>query len=359
MSYFIKDYSPPGTPPGTLMAIKEGIESQHSINLMSYTITEFQEEKLADISQCQDYFHDSPNLWIHIQGSPGSAILHNIGTLLNLHPLAMEDVSKKGQRPKMESYDDQLFVILGLATMEDDLTITTKQISLFLDKRYIVSFCDGNEDPFESIRERLRKKGNHIQSNAIDYLFYTLIDLVIDSGFPLLERVGEEIDDLEEELLCNPTSDTLLWVHQLRRGLLSLRRTLWPQREAVNGLLREEHSLISSATKIYLRDCYDHSIQLMELLEAYREITSNMLDIYLSSVSNHTNEIMRVLTIIATIFIPLTFIVGVYGMNFESNPNNPWAMPELRWHYGYPGVWLVMIAIAVLLLAFFKRRKWF
>lgn len=360
MGYFIKGYHPIGTPPGTLMAVKSGVEAPLSISLIDYTATEFREQKLTDIdiSECQAHLRDSRNTWIHVQGYAGPATMHHLGELFNLHPLAMEDVLNRGQRPKVDSYDGQLFVILGLAAIEN-LTIKTRQVSLFLGKHYVVSFCDSNGDPFEPVRARLRKNGNHIQPHAIDYLFYALVDLVIDSGFPILENVGEEIEDLEEELLRNPTRDTVAWIHRLKRELLLLRRILWPQREVINGLLRDEHGSISKATRIYLRDCYDHSIQLMELLETYREIASNMLDVYLSSVSNRTNEIMRVLTIIATIFIPLTFIVGVYGMNFDSNPNNPWAMPELRWYYGYPGIWLVMITIAVLLLVFFKQRKWF
>lgn len=359
MGYFTKSYHPPGTPPGTLMAAKADMEAPLSIYLVDYTTKELREQKLADIGECQTHLREaSHNTWIHVQGCAEPATLYHLGELFNLHPLAMEDVLNREQRPKVDNYDGQLFVVLGLAAIEN-LNIRTKQISLFVGEHYLVSFCEGSGDPFESVRKRLRKNGNHIQPHPIDYLFYTLVDVVIDGGFPILEDLGEEIEDLEEELLRDPTSGTVAWIHRLKRELLLLRRILWPQREVVNNLLREEHNLISQETKVYLRDCYDHSIQLMELLETYREIASNMLDIYLSSISHHTNEIMRVLTIIATIFIPLTFIVGVYGMNFDTNPNNPWAMPELRWYYGYPLIWLVMIIVAVLLLAFFKRRKWF
>ncbi len=356
MGYLSKFYHPPGTPPGTLMVAKGGVKAPLSIRLIDYTATELREQKLANISECQARLHKASNTWIHIQGDAEPATLNHLGELFNLHPLAMEDVLNREQRPKVDSYDGQLFVILGLAVMENS-TIRMRQISLFLGDHYLVSFCDGDGDPFEPVRRRLQKDGNHIQPHSVDYLFYALVDTVVDGGFPVLESLGDEIEDLEEALLREPAPDTVAWIHHIRRELLLLRRLLWPQREVINGLLREDHGPISEETKIYLRDCYDHSIQLMELLEAYREIASNMLDVYLTSISNRTNEIMRVLTLIATIFIPLTFLVGVYGMNFE-NPNSPWAMPELHWYYGYPIIWLVMIVVAISLLIFFKRRNW-
>lgn len=358
MDYFSKSYHPPGTPPGTLVAVEGGAEAPLSIRLIDYTAAELREQELANAGECQPYLQGPSNTWIHIQGYAEPAVLRHLGELFNLHPLAMEDVFNIGQRPKMESYDEQLFVILGLATT-DDSTIKTRQVSLFLGEHYIVSFCNGNRDPFGPVRKRLQKNGKRFQSRPIDYLFYTLIDVVIDGGFPVLESFGEELEDLEVELLRCPTRDTLAWIHRIKRELLLLRRIFWPQREVVNGLLREDHRPISEGTRLYLRDCYDHSIQIMELLETYREMTSSMLDVYLSSVTHHTNEIMRVLTIIATIFIPLTFIAGVYGMNFGNNSDSPWAMPELNWYYGYPLIWLVMMGVAVLLLVFFKRRKWF
>ncbi|KFI19633.1 magnesium transporter [Nitrosococcus oceani C-27] len=338
--------------------VRQGAGVPLLIRLIDYTATEFRERELVNVSECQPYLQAPGNTWIHVQGHAEVAILRQLRELFNLHPLAMEDVLNTGQRPKVESYDEQLFVILSLAVINDS-TIKTRQISLFLGEHYIVSFCNGYSDPFEPVRKRLRKNGKRFQSRSIDYLFYILIDLVVDEGFPVLERFGEQLEDLEMELLRCPTQDTLAWIHQIKRELLLLRRIFWPQREVIHGLLREDYNLIAEGTKIYLRDCYDHSTQIMELLETYREMSSSMLDVYLSSVSHHTNEIMRILTIIATIFIPLTFIAGVYGMNFGNDSNSPWAMPELHWYYGYPLIWLVMIAVAVLLLIFFKHRGWF
>lgn len=356
MGYSTMGNHPPDTRSDISSAATDSLKVPLSIHLMDYTATGLREQELADISECQVHLHGSGNTWIHVQGDAEPAALNHFGKLFNLHPLAIEDVLNREQRPKVDSYDGQLFVILGLAVI-NNLAIETRQISLFIGEHYIISFCGGKDDPFNSARARLRKNGKGIQPHSIDYLFYTLIDVVIDEGFPVLESLGEEIEDLEMELLRDPTCDMLVSIHRFKRELLLLRRILWPQREVVNGLLRETHSLISEEIRIYLRDCYDHSIQLMEMVETYREITSNMVDIYLSSISNRTNEVMRVLTMIATIFIPLTFIVGVYGMNFE-NPNSPWAMPELYWYYGYPLVWLVMIVIVIALLVFFKRKKW-
>ena len=207
------------------------------------------------------------------------------------------------------------------------------------------------------MRARLGRSGGLFRTRGVDYLLYALIDLIIDEGLPLLERVGEEVEMLEEQLIGRPQRERLVRVHQIKRELLLLRRTLWPQREVVSSLLREDLRLITPETRLYFRDCYDHTIQILDLIETYRDMTASLLDMYLSSVSNHLNEIMRVLTVISTLFMPLTFIAGVYGMNFH-NPASPWAMPELRWYYGYPLVLALMIATAIGMLIFFKRRKW-
>ncbi|WP_264696313.1 magnesium/cobalt transporter CorA [Candidatus Nitrosacidococcus sp. I8] len=323
-----------------------------------YTKSHLKMQEFSEVSECQGKILESENVWVHIQDLADYKTLLHLAALFNIHPLAVEDIFKKEQRPKIEPYEEQLFIVLGLPTIEDN-TLKIRRVGLFLGKNYLISFCDGVNNPFTTLQKKLHKKNNTIQAHSIDYLFYTLVDSVIDQGFPLLESKGEEVENLEEILLFQPTRTELTHIHRLKRELLHLRRIFWPQREVVNALLHMESDLIRSDTQIYLRDCYDHSIQLMELLETYRDMAGNMLDLYLSSISNHTNEIMRVLTIISTIFIPLTFIVGVYGMNFESNNHNPWAMPELRWHYGYPIVWLVMISIVIGLLVFFKKRKWF
>jgi magnesium transporter len=239
----------------------------------------------------------------------------------------------------------------------DRVSVTHEQISFFVGKNFVISFCTGSVDPFEPVRKRLRSQAGKIRSRNSDYLLYALIDVIIDQGFPLLEWFGESIEDLEEELLANPDHDTLLEMHQIRRNLVLLRRMLWPQREVINRLTHNESHLLQEESRIYYADCYDHTIQIMDLVETYREMTTSMLDVYLSSASNKMNEVMRLLTVIATIFIPLTFLVGVYGMNFN-NPNSPWDMPELKWYYGYPLLWLLMIAIAGGMLLWFRHKKW-
>ncbi len=358
MTYFTKRYHPPGTPPGTLTAEAE-TGAPITIHLIDYTPQEFIELQLHDAHECRPYLERESMTWIHVQGIVSTDTLRQLGTLFGLHPLALEDVANTGQRPKVDSYEDLLFVVMNLPTVTEDNDVVTEQVSLFLGKKFLISFHRGAEHPFTSVMGRLRKQSGKIRERKADYLLYTLLDVIIDRGYPILEFFGEVIEDLEEELLDSPGKRTLENIHHTKRELLTLRRMLWPQREVINLLIRDEQPHISSDTHVYLRDCYDHSIQIMDLIEAYREMTSSMLDVYLSSISHRLNEVMKVLTVIATIFIPLTFIVGVYGMNFGARSVSPWAMPELDWYYGYPLLWLVMFAIAGGMIAYFKRRGWF
>jgi magnesium transporter len=257
----------------------------------------------------------------------------------------------------MELYDDQVFLISAMP-MFDDERLEVVQVSLFAGPGYLICLCPLEQDPFEPVRKRIRQPNNRrFTSRGIDYLLYAMLDLITDSAFPVLETFGDKLEEMEIELLEHPRKQTLTDLHHLKRELLMLRRVLWPQREALTSLMRMENSLIHQDTLIYFRDCQDHSIQIIELLESFREMATSMLDIYLSSISQKTNDTMRVLTIIATIFIPLTFIVGVYGMNFE-HADSPWAMPELGWYYGYPMVWGLIIVVTAGLIWFFKRRHW-
>lgn len=355
MGFFDKAYHPPGTAPGTLV---EHVETPRPvrISLVDYTPEEFVEHELVAPTDCQPYLKRKSVTWIHVQGDVPADTLRNLGELFDLHPLALEDVMNSGQRPKLDSYEDQDFVAVNLPEFRNG-GITTRQISLFFGTDYIVSFSATETDPFEPVRLRLRTSTGRFRARGADYLLYTLLDVVIDAGFPMLDRLADTLEELEAEVLDKPGQDTLGRIHQMKRELLLLRRSLWPQREVVNALLRPEHALIGAETRVYLRDCYDHTVHIIDLLETYRDMATGMLEVYLSSISNRTNEIMRVLTIIATLFIPLTFIVGVYGMNF-SNDASPWAMPELHWYYGYPTIWLIMILVAAGLLYYFKRQNW-
>lgn len=355
MAYFSKHYHAPGTAPGTL--VSKVAERPLSIHLIDYTAETVIEEHLVSPEACRDYLDRDSKTWIQINGSVDVNTLRSLGELFGLHELALEDVLNSGQRPKMELYDDQLFLIAAMPVLDGD-RLEVVQVSLFAGENYLICLCPLEQDPFELVRKRLRPGNNRRFSfRGIDYLLYALLDLITDSAFPVLEHFGDRLEQMEIDLLEQPRKQTLTGLHHLKRELLLLRRVLWPQREALNNLMRMDNSLIHQDTLLYFRDCQDHSIQIIELLESFRDMATGMMDIYLSSISQKTNEVMRVLTIISTIFIPLTFIVGIYGMNFE-NPASPWAMPELRWFYGYPMVWGLMITVVAGLLWFFKRRDW-
>ncbi len=359
MAYFIKRYHPPGTAPGTLERPAHEQQLPLTLSLLDYGSENLEERRLLHVEDCREFAHRDSNTWIHVQGHPDAETLRALGAVFELHPLALEDIANTGQRPKFETYGKHLFAVLSLARFDQATrTASTEQVSLFMGERFLISFHQGVQDPFEPVRKRLREQAGKIRGRAIDHLLYALVDLVIDESFPPLEQLGDDVESLEDDLLENPDRDTLYRLQRLKRNLLQLRRMLWPQREVVNALIRDDTGVISDESKIYFRDCYDHTIQIMDLLETYRDMTTSMLDIYLSSVSNRLNDIMRVLTMIATIFIPLTFVVGVYGMNFR-NDASPWAMPELHWYYGYPLVWLLMIVVAGAMLMYFKRKGWF
>jgi magnesium transporter len=352
----MKTYHPPGTSPGTLVERGRGPDGELSIRLIDYTPDGFTERTLATADECKPYLERDTLTWIQVNGRPDPATLREIGAQFGLHELVLEDVLNQGQRPKLEIDEDQIFLILSLPAYDGE-SVDVAQISIFAGENYIVCFCPLETDPFEPVRKRLRAPGNRIRARGSDYLLYALVDLIIDAAFPLLERFSHSLEDLEDELLEKPDAETLGAIHALRRDLVLLRRVLWPHREVIGMLIREGVDLIDERTQPYLRDCYDHSIQIMDLLESFRDVSSSLLDVYLSSIGQRTNEIMRLLTLIATIFIPLTFVVGLYGMNFE-NPQSPWAMPELSWYYGYPLVWLVMLAIAGGMIWYFRKRDW-
>jgi magnesium transporter len=356
MAFFSKRYHPPGTPAGTLTSRTAAEHAELRIHLIDYDSETVAIRDDLTIAQCGKYRERKSVTWIHIEGRPDEAALRDLGEHFELHDLALEDVLNSGQRPKVEPFGDHLFVVMCLPRMEADV-VDVQQLSLFLCGNVLLSFHDGNHAVFTPIVRRLQDKSSRLRTQGADYLFYTLLDLVIDQGFPVLERFGLWLEDLEEQILGAVGPATLEQLHVLKRELILLRRMLWPQREVINQILRDDHGLVGEEARFYLRDCYDHAVQVLELLETYREMATSMLDIYLSSVSNRMNDIMRLLTVIATIFIPLTFIVGVYGMNFDRRAG-PWSMPELGWSYGYPLLWLVMISVASIMVLLFRRRGW-
>lgn len=357
MTYFTKRYHPPGTSPGTLTTpdVKRGIPL--TIKLIDFTTATFTEQILESPQDCKSFLDRESVTWIHVQGDAEPDTMRQLGTLFGLHYLALEDVINSGQRPKIDTYGEHVFVAMAHPFMNED-RVGIEQASFFLGPAFVVSFHPGEHDPFEPVRLRLRNRLGSIRERGADFLLYALLDVVIDEGFPVLEWLGYEIEQLEQELLDTPNRATLHRLHSQKRQLAMLRRMLWPQREVLNTLLREGAPFINDNNHVYFRDCYDHTIQIMDLVETYRDTVTGLLDVYLSSASYRLNEIMRVLTIIATIFIPLTFLTGVYGMNFV-NPDSPWSMPELHSYYGYPLLWLVMTGIAATMLLYFRHRRWF
>jgi len=280
-------------------------------------------------------------------------MMEKIANHFGIHSLVMEDILNTGQRPKMDDMDDYVYVVLKMLNYnEEDDEIDAEQISIILGQNFVISFQEKERDVFEPIRERIRKNKGRIRKKGADYLAYTLLDSVVDIYFTILEKIGERIEFLEEELVENPSTQTLQEIHGLKREMIFLRKSIWPLREVISGLERGESSLIKETTVIYLRDVYDHTIQVIDTVETFRDMLSGILDVYLSSISNKMNEVMKVLTIIATIFIPLTFLAGVYGMNFRY-------MPELEWRWGYFTALFLMAVIGIGMVIYVRKKKWF
>lgn len=357
MARHFKRYHPPGTPPGTLTRHKEGVTRPPQLLLVAYDATRIEEAENATAEQCAQSLADPNTTWIHIAGHHREEQLEELGKRLNLHPLALEDVVNTVQRPKTETFDEQLFVVTNLPSLSGG-RLRNEQVSLFLTENAIVSFHDGSPELFAPIRKRLEVGNSLLRRGRADILLYAILDLVIDHGFPVLESLGEQLEQLEDDILNNPDKDCLDSLHRIRRELVGLRRTLWPQRELLGHLMAEKDELISGPVKVYLRDCYDHTIQIMDLIESYRDTAASLLDVYLSGVSNRLNETMRVLTVIATVFIPPTLVASIYGMNFDRSAS-PWSMPELGWEFGYPMAWGIMLSTVVAMIVYFKRRNWF
>lgn len=311
-----------------------------------------EEKEAKEVEECFP-FKDKPTVtWINIDGIQRIDVIEKIGKHFNLHPLALEDIVNTGQRPKMEDFVDYIFVVLKMLHYDEKESETkAEQLSLILGPNWVISFQENEGDVFDPIRERIRADKGRIRKMGADYLVYALIDAVVDNYFIILEKIGEKIEEIEDELVANPAPETLQAIHNLKRQMIFLRKSVWPLREVISRLERWESQLINKSTDIYLRDVYDHTIQVIDAIETFRDMLSGMLDIYLSSVSNRMNEVMKVLTIIATIFIPLTLVAGLYGMNFRY-------MPELEWPWGYPLVLFVMFVIGVLMLIYFRKKKW-
>ena len=341
-----------GLPPGTLVHIGEKREQAVLITYMDYDENSFQEKQGATVEECFAFKDTQTVTWINIDGIDDIPIIEKIGKAYDLHPLILEDIVTAGQRPKFDNYDKYIYIVLKMLTYNyANHAIESEQISIVFGSNFVISFQENVGDIFNPIRDRIRLAKGRIRKMGSDYLAYSLIDTVVDNYFVILETVGERLEEVEEALVDRPGQETLHRIHGLKRQMLYFRKALWPLREIIGALSRGESALIRRSTVVYLRDVYDHTIQAIETLETYRDIVSGFLDIYLSSVSNRLNEIMKVLALISTIFMPLTFIAGVYGMNFKY-------MPELEWPWGYPAVLLLMLAVSRLMIRFFRTRQW-
>ena len=351
-------YNIPGSIPGTLKI--EADASPSEIILIKYNQDQCIYKSDMTPENCISYLEEDSVSWLDVVGLGSEDTLHQLGQVFNLHPLLLEDIVNVPQRPKVEEYQEQLLIITQMATPKKrGKVFELEQVSLVLGKDYLLTVQEEPErDCFDSVRGRISRNRGKIRQRGADYLAYALWDAIIDGFFPVLETYGELIEELEDEVVQQPTQQTLAKIYQIRRELLALRRAIWPQRDAINVLMRDGSTLISSDINSYLRDCYDHTVQIIDIVETYRELTSSLMDVYLSAVSNKMNEIMKILTVIATIFIPLTFVAGIYGMNFDPE-TSPWNMPELNWYWGYPLCLGLMIAIAAGLGYFFWRRGWF
>jgi len=341
-----------GLPPGTPVFVGEKKVEKIKITIVDYDEDHLEEKEAKNIEECFPFKEKPTVTWINIDGLHEIEIIDKLGKYFDLHPLIIEDIVNTGQRPKMEDLENYIFFVLKMLYYDEKKDdITTEQVSLILGSNFVISFQERPGDVFDPVRERIRKSRGRIRKVGSDYLVYALIDAIVDHYFIVLEKLGEKIEYLEEELVTDPRPETLQAIHNLKRDNIFLRKSVWPLREVISGLERGESPLIEKSTEIYLRDVYDHTIQVIDTLETYRDMVSGMLDTYLSSVSNKMNEVMKVLTVIATIFIPLTFIAGVYGMNFEY-------MPELGWHWGYVMVWIIVLTITALMAFYFKTKKW-
>jgi magnesium transporter len=345
---FTKRNPPVGALPGAL-AIPDGAEPSR-VFVMAYKEGALVEKEVESVEELRPLLDEYDVTWVDVHGLGSEETLREIGALFELHALALADVVNVPQRPKTESYDKHQLVILGMLRFHDG-ELAHEQLSLFVGRRYVLTFQERRGDVFEPVRKRLREGVGVIRSSGADLLGYAIVDVIVDGYYPVLETFAEELEDLEERVLLNPRPEVLHQVHQVKRTIQLVRRAVWPLRDALSTLIRDPIPLVTDSARMYLRDTYDHCIQVAEMTETYRELVSELTNTYMSVLGQRTNEVMRLLTVVTAVFIPLTFIVGVYGMNFDH-------MPELHARWGYPLTMLAMLVLAIVLLVFFRWRGW-
>lgn len=345
----------PGTPPGTL-AGRAPVEAEAlHFTLVEYTPDKVQVDEAVTVEQCQFQLGTPEKTWINVAGRASAEMLKALGQAFNLHPLALEDVFHSHQRPKLDIYGQQGFLVLNDPLYVEG-GIRPRQVSIFFGETYVISFHDGTEDIFKPVRERILNASSRLRRDGIDYLVYALVDLVVDRKFPVIEQVSARLEALEAEALDKPTPATLKRIHAARRALVTFHRIQWAERETVLALMRPEVPFIAEETRTFLRDCFDHTVAVMELLESYREMAGSLMEVYLMDSSNRTNEVMKTLAIVTAFFMPLSFLTGIYGMNFDTDQGN---MPELKWPFGYVFFWCVVLVIVTSLFFWMKRKRWF
>lgn len=346
---FQKRYTPVGAAAGTLILHPEGVKP--TIGLLQYSADEVRQEQIHNVEQLRGLVRPDRVTWIDIQGLGDEQVLRTVADVFHLHPLELEDIVNVPQRPKVQAYGENLLIISRMAMLHPPCSIEMEQISIVIGPHFVLTFQERYGDIWDPVRTRIRDNVGLLRKSGPDFLAYAIIDATIDGYYPVLEMLGERLEDLEDQIIASARTESLHTVHEIKRDLLSVRRGIWPQRETLGLLIRDENPQIAPATRTYLRDCYDHCIQVIDVLETYRELAGGLMDLYLSSVANRQNDIMRVLTVIATIFMPLTFLAGIYGMNFKH-------MPELEWFWGYPALLTFMTVIAGGMLVYFGRKGW-
>lgn len=340
-----------GMPPGTLLHIGTSRNEKIKIRMLNYCSDNWIEKEFDNVDDLFEHTSTDTICWVHVSGVHVINVIEKIGAVFQIHPLVLEDIVNTNQRPKIEDNKEYLYIVVKMIHCYENKKIDFEQVSIIVGNHYVLSFQENDDDTFEQIRERIRSTTGKIRMKGTDYLAYALLDCVVDYYYVALELLGEKIELLEDKIMIDPKPKILREIHTLKNQMLFVRKAVWPLREIINVLARGDSVLFKQDTLIYIRDVYDHIIQVIDSIEMYRDMVTGMLDIYLSSISFKTNEVMKVLTIIATIFIPLTFIVGVYGMNFKY-------MPELEWEWGYPIVWGIMAVISIGMIVFFRKKKW-
>lgn len=353
MPKFIKRISKKaGLAPGTLIHIGEHKDEKVKITLINYDATQLKKKELKEIEEPFHLNDKTSVTWINIDGIHQVEVIEKIGKHFDIHSLVLEDILNTGQHPKAEDFDDYIYIVLKmLYNDKEELKVQSEQISFILGKNFLITFQEIEGDVFSSVRDRIHKGKGRIRKMGCDYLTYALIDAIVDNYFIVLETFGDRLESLEEELLENPTPKTLQVINDIKREMIFFRKQVWPVREIISGILKWDSQLINDSMDIYFKDVHDHTIQIIDTIESFRDVLSSMTDMYLSSISNKMNEVMKLLTIIATIFIPITFVAGIYGMNFKF-------MPELEWKWGYCAVWLIITAIVISMICYFKRKSW-